>query len=109
MKKTNKQNARPIDQPYLAVPSSQKTGVFVFVFSGLTYYYVLRKVVYLLHPVNLKGTYNSLDLTWLKIHTYKHTQGVQVVMWMQQSRICILIVLQEKPFCVQISFVFYCF
>ena len=31
------------------------------------------------------------------------------VMWMQQSRICILVVLQEKPFCVQISFVFYCF
>ena len=34
---------------------------------------------------------------------------LQIVMWMQQSRICILIVLQEKPFCVQISFVFYCF
>ena len=28
---------------------------------------------------------------------------------MQQSRICILVVLQEKPFCVQISFVFLLF
>ena len=30
-------------------------------------------------------------------------------MWMQQSRICILVILQEMPFCVQISFVLYCF
>ena len=37
------------------------------------------------------------------------TQLFYFVMWMQQSRICILIVLQEKPFCVQISFVFHCF
>ena len=33
----------------------------------------------------------------------------QVIVWMQQSRICKLVVLQEMPFCIRISFVFLLF
>ena len=44
-------------------------------------------------------------VNWLNLHvSVRH-----FVMWIQQSCICSLIILQEIPFCVQISYVFYCF
>ena len=61
-----------------------------------------------------------VDLWWNSVHEcicvrhypqpYPCLPSAHFVMWMQQSRVSILVVLYEIPFCVQISFVFcFCF
>ena len=41
--------------------------------------------------------------------TINEDKTIIIVMWVQESRICIFIILQEKPFCILISFVIYSF
>ena len=69
-----------------------------------------------LHRSNVQPLFCVITLHWLYKARQKTRCNVFVIiyiqnnfaMWMQQSRLCILIVLQEMQFCVQISYVFFC-